>query len=390
MERADIIVCGGGTAGLCAAAVAARMGKRVLVLEEDAFWGGAPIDYRINLFCGEPIQGIQREMTEKMRLFNPEMTNANAFFPGSYLLAWKTLLEGLPVKIRTDTHITGVRRKDRRIVSVLAGEKEFCADVYIDATGNGDVAYLAGCDMAYGREAASEFHEKFAPVRADRAVQQCSLMYTVRRKADCTHDRPADWAYFDKDNYLIWGPTETVEDTTDPQQLAAAYGRALDKLLALTNEWDKKGFSVCEIAPKIGVRESRRLRGIYTLNLNDILERKVFSDCIAVATYNIDPWDPDGNPLHRGENVKTPYYQIPYRALLSEKAENLIVAGRCISATHVANSSCRVMAIAGATGHAAGAAAALTQNTVFDVDVQKLRALLKRQGMFVDFFDAEE
>ena len=385
MNKFDIAVCGGGVSGLCAAAVAARMGARVAVIEEDEAIGGAPVDHMINLFCGTPVQGILLETVRRMQALAPVMKSVNAFYPAAYSLAWKEILRGLPVSIFARRHIDAVAAENGRILSVRAGSEEFFADTFIDATGNGDVAFLAGCPMAYGREAKSEYGERFAPERADKLVQQCTLMYSVRRKPDCTHTEPADWAAYDKDTYLIWGPTIAVQDTTDPAALAQAHEEMLEKLAAETERWDKKGFTVERIAPRLGVRESRRLQGEYVLNERDIMAKTEFADSIAVVNYSIDPWDPDGNPLHRGENVATPYYQIPYRALLCKSMRNLLVSGRCISATHVANSSCRVMVIAAATGHAAGAAAALAAGNVLSVDTDRLRALLKEQGMQVDF-----
>ncbi len=385
MHIFDVIVCGGGTAGLCAAATAARMGAEVAILEEDNIIGGAAIDNMINMFCGEPIQGIQREIVELMKKMNPDMEKANAFFPASYLLAWESVLKDLPVKIFTSTHINKVNVSNNKIESVAFNNQKFYSKTYIDATGNGDLAYLAGCPMAYGRESKNQFEESFAPQNADKKVQQCTLMYSVRRKPDCNHQEPANWVFYDNQNYLIWGPTVTVEDTTDSNQLQTAYKKALNMLLQEVEEWQKKGFYVFQIAPKIGVRESRRLIGDYILNQKDIMDKKTFNDSIAVVNYSIDPWDPDGNPLHKGENVETPFYQIPYRALISKNISNIIVAGRCISATHVANSSCRVMPIAAVTGHAAGVAAAISKGNFFDVDIKKLRNLLTEQNVKVDF-----
>ena len=385
MNKFDVIVCGGGTAGLCAATMAARMGATVAVLEEDNTIGGAPIDNMIHMFCGETIQGIQKEMVDSMKSMNPQMKTANAFFPGSYLLAWKKCMQNLPITIFTGTHIDKVDVYQAQILNVYSKTLCFSAKTYIDATGNGDIAHFAGCDMAYGRESRYQYDESFAPCQADNKVQQCTLMYTVRRRPDCNHEDPANWVHYDSQNYLIWGPTVTVQDTTDPQQLALAYQKAMDILIPEIHKWEEKGFTIVQIAPKIGFRESRRLQGEYVLNQKDIMAKTVFPDSIAVVKYAIDPWDPDGNPLHRGENVETPFYEIPYRALITRKISNLLVAGRCISASHVANSSCRVMPIAGVTGHVAGVAAALSKGNVFDIDIKKLQTLLIQQGVQIHF-----
>ena len=145
-------------------------------------------------------------------------------------------------------------------------------------------------------------------------------------------------------------------------------------------------------APVLGVRESRRIKGKYTLKYSDVIERRRFEDSITIARYLIDPWEPEGNPLHSkktAESCRVPYYEIPYRCLISDECENLLFCGRCISTTHVVNASVRVMPICYMTGQAAGTAAALTYESgnCHKVDIKALQSDLRNQGMFVTLDD---
>ena len=388
--HAQIVVCGAGTAGLPAALAAARHGCTVAVIEEDARIGGAPTDFYINNYCGDPIQGIYAELRERMKKYAPgENLNPNCFRLTSYLMAWDELFEGLPVTFYTGHRIEKAEVKDGRIIAVESSSARFEGEVFIDATGDAALAVLTPCEWRYGREAQSEYNEKFAPEKADSKVQLCTLMYTVRPKPGCEDAKPANWALFNKQDYLIWGPTVGCEDTADPVKLCEAQNRAMAMLRSHAEKWDQKGYYITNVAPKLGVRESRRIVGDYVLNYNDIMGERSYDDAVCVVRYNIDPWDPEGNPVHSSNTVKstmTPHYEIPYRCLTTPNVENMLVTGRCVSATHVANSSLRVMAITHILGQAAGNAAwiALRDSvSVRNIDVTALREDMKAQNVWV-------
>jgi hypothetical protein len=152
--------------------------------------------------------------------------------------------------------------------------------------------------------------------------------------------------------------------------------------------WKKKGFFLTNVAPKLGVRETYRIVGDYVLSYNDAMGKREFDDAICTVQYSIDPWEPEGNPFHDDEISKTcvtPYYGIPYRCLVTKKVPNMLVVGRCISATHVVNSSLRVMGIAIITGQASGIAAklAIEENVATsNINTNKLRKILGEQGVY--------
>ena len=385
----DVVVCGGGTAGLAAALAAARQGSRVCVVEEDAAIGGAPTDMYIQLFCGKPFQGILWELKEKMKEYGVYYQESS-FRHSAYLLAYQEFFRGLPVEFYTRQRIRSVRTEDGRITAVETADFRYEGKLFLDCTGDGDVAALAGCPFRYGREAASEFGEEFAPDRPDRAVQRCTLMYTVKWDPSVPHQGPPHpLSPFDGEESLIWGPTVVCEDTTSETALARAHAEALAMLPQHVQKWKERGCYITSVAPKLGVRESRRIEGLHILSFRDIKDRHTFPDSICVVNYNIDPWDPSGNPQGTPEGKKRtfmPDYEIPYRCLVNRRIDNLIVAGRCISATHVANSSLRVMGIAIPLGQAAGNAAHLAATAgcaAREVDTGALRELQRRGGIRV-------
>lgn len=382
----DLVVCGGGPSGLAAAVAAGRQGLKVAIVEEDPEIGGAPVDCYIQFFTGLPNAGIHREMRERMSALAPEMSGSNCFRRGSYLLVFYEMLGELDVDIITGRRIDRVGFSDGAISSV--GGEGFSVEgkIFIDATGNGDIAALAGCEYRYGREAADEYGEDFAPAKADRRVQMCTQMFALKRFDDGT--APANFAKYNKDEYLIWGPSAECADTTDPFEVMKTRRELMAKLPEIAREWYAKGFQVTDIAPKLGVRESRRIVGLYTLKYSDVMERRRFDDSVTIAHYVIDPWEPEGNPFHDKEKRKrcqVPYYEIPYRCLVGEKYRNLYFVGRCISTTHVVNSSNRVIPICMMTGQAAGTAAkfALESGDCRSIDIPALQAELRRGGMLV-------
>lgn len=383
----DVVICGGGASGLPAALSAYRQGLKVAVIEEDFQIGGAAVDNSIQHFCGSPYQGIYKELHDTMISSSPEMKQFNCFRKAAYQIAWEQLFYNTNVDIFTGEIITEVNLEQGKILSVKTNNYIFEGIIFIDATGDGDVAYKSGCEMRYGREARSEFNEDFAPEESDNSVQMCTMMYSIKREPGNDSKHEVSWAKLNEDEFLIWGPTVNCANTTKSMEVQLSMKEAMRRMKDENEEWQKQGFFISEIAPRLGVRESRRLVGEYVLNLQDIMLRRKFQDSICAVQYPVDPWDPEGNPFHDKELIKkceTPYYEIPYRSLVTKKVLNLIVTGRCISATHVANSSCRVMGIAMMTGQAAGIAAKLAKDAecaTFEIDTGKLVQILNQQGV---------
>ncbi|MFW6270877.1 MAG: FAD-dependent oxidoreductase [Bacillota bacterium] len=388
--QSDVVVCGAGPSGLAAALGAARQGESVILIEEDPVIGGAVTDYYVQSFCGSPVHGVQQELLDYLNKNEPEFNGTNAFHRSSYIQFWLKEFAELPVTILTRNEVKRVltreNNNEQEIVAVETDKNIIYGNVFIDSTGDADIAVQTACKTRYGREGKDEYGERFAPENRDNKVQQCSLMYIIKKIPEFDKYE-AEGAKLSEDEYLIWGPTFYCQDTTDPEELRKIEMKANKALLGERKKWEKKGFTIKEIAPKIGIRESRRIVGNYLLTENDLNQGREFKDSICKAKYPIDPWDPEGNPWHEGEDVEIPFYEIPYRSLVTDKVNNLLVAGRCISGTHIANSSFRVMNIVTIIGQVSGIAAHFSNKdncSTYRVDVEKVRKEAEAQGVVVD------
>lgn len=428
-READVIVVGAGPSGIPAAIAAARCGARVILLEEDSLPGGAPVDMYVSMICGGPRRGIYSEiinyLNENHTLdrqpiipFNDGEDSCNHWYlPYAYADAAMHFINKEPnITLLTNAKVTGLITESggsegsedggrSRVAGVLveavpgAPPLEIRAKVTIDATGTGILGELAGCDVRYGADTKADFGEEWAPSEKDNVVMPCTLMYITQRLqpgpmpvfgefkgGGFVEDKLNKWASSaydqalqnDKGIYLHWGATVACEDTRDPMAVGKAYLKALETIKHNARVWYDHGFTV-HIAPKIGVRECRRVIGEYVLTIYDMLDGTYHHDTVAISSYGLDTWgstkvgDKELNKL-----VKP--YGIPYRALIPKGAEGLLIAGKSISGSRFVCSSYRVQPIVAQIGEAAGAAAALAAKAglgLRDVNVTKLQSILR-------------
>lgn len=422
--KCDVAVVGAGPGGVPAAIAAARQGAKVILIEEDSMPGGAPVDMYVPFICGNPRIGVFREMVQQLNARYPIGGKSCDTFglagndgknhwwlPGSYaqviygMLAQEpniTLLCGAPV-VAVSVKADGVRNRVTGVRILRNGEyQDIDAAVTVDATGTGLVADLAGCEYMYGSEAKSDYGEPVGLEVSDGKVQPCTWMFIserIKRNAVfpvdllkggsqvednlnrwVTKDDKADMVRRDAGVYLHWGKTVYCKDTRDPLELANAQQEAFEKLRENMGILHKAGYAV-HLAPKLGVREVRRIKGEYVLTATDLINGVFPEDTIAHAHYALDVW---GMKLPEAMKHIGPY-GIPYRSLLPLGTEGLITAGRIISATRIAHSSLRVQPICSNIGMAAGTAAAmaaLRRTGLRSLDMEELRKKLAAQGLF--------
>jgi len=276
------------------------------------------------------------------------------------------------------------------------------APVTIDATGTGLLAAKAGCEYFYGSDARKDFNESIGLEKSDGRVQPCTMMYISQRtRSDAefprhifktgvldhdqekwvTQQTEEEFRKIDSGIYLHWGATVECTDTTDPVLVADAHRRAMKKLEPQFEALNRAGY-VTHVAPKIGIRECRRIKGEYVLTVDDVLKGVMHDDKIADAWYSLDPWGMNVDP--KIKNSVGPY-GIPYRSLIPVNTEGLLTAGRIISGTRLAMSSYRVQPICATIGEAAGTAAAmaaLQKTSVRNLDVRRLQNRLDEKGLF--------
>ncbi len=410
---AEVIVCGGGPAGLCAAVAAAQEGADTLLIERYGFLGGMATAGLINPFMpyytgGEQIiEGLFQQIIDRLDAaggwsHRQDEWARDAFDPEIMKLVAQDMVEEAGVELRLHTMVVDASSDDGHVRQALLGSKSGSeraeATIFIDATGDGDLAARAGVPYEQGRP-------------EDGLSQPMTLMFRMtgvdeermpsREEINALYDEAKDageinnprenvlWFYTTRSGEIHFNTTRVVKrDGTSAADLTAAEMEARRQVQQMVNFLTEKvpGFADAYLSTtgtQIGVRESRRILGEYTLTAEDVLGASKFADGIARGCYDIDIHNPSGTgtvikSLPAGES-----YDIPYRCLCPRGFDNLLVAGRPISATHQAHSSLRVMPIAAAVGEAAGTAAAMCiaqEQSVTAVDVAKLRERLRRRG----------
>lgn len=415
----DVIVVGAGPGGIPAAIRAAQAGARVALVEEDLAVGGAPVDMYVTTLFGQPSVGMSKALEQELLrdhgLYNYESGTKpkgwRFFLPSAYVRLLSrnirrekniTLLSGTPV-IGTIVVDKGNRNRVTGVRIYRNGHiQELYAPVTIDATGTGLVAATAGCQVMYGSEAKSDFGESYGLEVSDGKVQPCTQMYISQRvrndarfpidsfKSGVLENDHRRWAQeqtreeFYRNNtgiFLHWGVSVFCKDTTDPVQVAEAQAKALTGQSKMMQDLQDAGFCV-HLAPKIGIRECRRIKGETVITVDDLFNGTQPDDKIADARYAIDAW---GWNIPEEVKRKVKPYGIPYRALVPLNTEGLLTAGRIISGTRLAHSSYRVQPICSSIGEAAGTAAAmasLNKTSVRNIDIRKLQSELDGYGLF--------
>lgn len=403
--RTQVLVVGAGASGVPAAIAAARAGAAVILLEEDGAPGGAPVDMYVAMPCGGPIVGLYAEMVAMLnRDFHltakpsGKPTSGQWFMPSAYVNVVSRMIRAesnlqLLCNAPVDEVVVseGGRNRVRGVRVQRAGghRQTIEADVVIDATGTGLVAALAGCQCRYGTEAKSEFGEPVGPQKASDQVQLCTLMLVSQRlrpdaKIDPDKVTGMNCRNVGLDAVLHWAGTVACGDTRDPISVAEAQQEAMKKIERDVAYLCEHGYTA-HVAPKLGVRETRRVVGEHVLTVNDLVAPKRPEDTVAVGNYPLDAW---GDPHGGYGKVRLTYtpggYGIPLRTLLAKGTENLMVVGKSLSATHLAQSAVRVQCIVAQTGQAAGTAAALaaTKGTCLRrLAIKEIHAKLKAAGI---------
>ena len=409
MKKYDLVVVGGGISGVAAAVSAAREGSTVLLIEKTGQLGGAmsaSLVYPFMLYFTKDSErrllcaGIFTEMRERFAKYGESSWEF-------YKFVFDDMVCEAGVQVLFHTAVFEIGRDGRRLVSVKAatrsGVQTFEADNFIDASGDGELMFLAGCDYQLGREADALCQPlttcfRMANVDIDlfrKEQPQLNALYT-RLQAEGKLRNP-------RENLLVFtGPGKNVlhlnttrvikHDPTDAFALSDAElegRRQVYEMFRFLKENSEacKNAELIAVASHIGVRESRKLKGEHVLTAEEIKNMVDFEDTVAVGNYEIDIHNPEGSGTTLYYFNGGEYYRIPYRSLLPKEYDNLLVAGRCLSATHEAHSAVRIMPICACLGQAAGVAMALCRRTGADthsLDVNALRARLRELGAVVD------
>ena len=413
LSEFDLVVVGGGPAGIGAAVAAARRGAETVLLERYGFLGGMATAGLVNPFMGwhaggKPlVAGIFQEVLDGLAELGGygSQREPRAFDPELLKLVADELCRKSGVQLRLHTLLTGASAESARITGVetasKSGAENWSAAIYVDCTGDADLAAAAGVAFDEGREQDGLTQPMTLNFRmAGVAVSRMPPRAEINRLFDIA--RAEGRVRCPRDNVLLFHTVHpqvvhfnttrvtglratSAEDLTAAELDARQQAHEIARFLVA----DVRGFEhsyLQQSAAQIGVRESRRVRGRYALTGDDVIEARKFSDGIARSNYPIDIHSPTGAGTEIRQVPEGDYYEIPYRCLLPLGVDNLLVAGRCISATHEGQASLRIMPTCFALGQAAGVAAALCCErgmTPGDLPAEDVRQALREQGQIV-------
>lgn len=395
--RSDVTVVGGGLAGVCAAVSAARMGKKVALVQNRPVLGGnssseirvwvlGATGLGVNRYARET--GIIGEMLVENQFVNPD---GNPYYWD--LVVLETVRKESNIQLFLNTNVYEVEADgdewNRKIHSVtgfmMGSEKKirFESPIFLDCTGDGTVAFLAGAKYRIGREAQHEFNESWAPEKADNITLGSTMFFYTKDAGhpvkyiapsfakDITKTPiPMKRVFKAGDNgcyywWIEWGGEAHIDTLYDNERIrdelwSVIYG--IWDYIKNSGKFDADNMTLEWVGSVPGKREVRRFVGDYILTQNDLVNQVQFEDNVAFGGWSMDLHPPEG--MYASDYVSKllcpdGIYQIPFRSLYSKNVNNLLFAGRNISATHVAFGSTRVMATCSVMGEAAGAGAAL-------------------------------
>lgn len=400
VKTVDVLVCGGGPAGISAAIAAARAGATVQVLETHGCLGGVWTSGMLSYVIDADKPGFNKELLRRLDELDPQFGNnekrTSAWM--SYLYdveTMKFLLESLctelAVGVQLHTRVVAVERHGKSVRGVIteskSGREAWRANVVIDATGDGDVGALAGCTYEIGREAGDETHCPCQPMSlmgviaaspatlakfntaADGKNKDRLFEELKRVGVTPSYAKPTVWH--------MGGSIAAVmlnhEYGVRPDNAAAitdatirARRELFDIVRALRQLPDWSDARLVTTAEQIGVRDGRRIRGRNFVTVEDIIAGRKQADGVCTSSFCVDVHaltkEANKKSAYGTHGVKAKPFDIPLSAMIAADVDNLMMAGRCISGDFLAHASYRVTGNSVAMGEAAGVTAALARN----------------------------
>lgn len=446
----DVVVIGGGPAGVTAAIASARTGAKTLLIERYGFLGGmltnAGTGPMMTFHAGKVqiIKGIADEIIERLKIRGQSIGHIDDFVGYTSSITpfdvegMKIVMEEMVQESGSDIlfhtqfidleHTEGHIRKIKLFAK--GGEFYVTSKVYIDATADADLAIKAGISVDYGREKdqltqpmtmnakvynvdrekLKEFLHKnveYTYAKSHDLIDKSprigisanldSLKLAIKNK-ELSFNREIVLAFEtnNKGEFIINMSRISKLRSDNPFDLTKAEIQGRKQVQELLKYFKKNipGFENCILAntgPNIGIRETNKIKGLYTLTEDDLVNNVMFDDAIAMGAYPIDIHSPEGKQETSHKFLKKgSWYSIPYRILITKESDNLIVVGRCVSVTHEALASIRVTPIISAVAQAGGTAAAIA--AINDIDVKKiniknLQNKLKLDNQFLERYD---
>lgn len=408
----DIAVIGSGPAGTAAAITAGRGGKNVILLDSCGCVGGISTAGMMSHWVGSVDCKLYDEVIEKScKADNRKLNSDKKYINTETLkLVYLDMLSKADVRLFLRTTAVDVVMNENVIEGIVVANKNGLGIIkgkrFIDCTGDGDIAYRCGEDFCLGREEDGKMQPatlmfKVGGVRKHGAVYLGSFESTHKTWRGELQQLAKKHLPFPAGHVLLYkSPIKGVTvcnmtnviniDGTNADDLNKAYFKCMEQIpdiIAFLRKY-VRGYRHCYLlstAELIGIRETRHIAGEYVLSKENVYNARSFDDRVVKDAYfNFDVHNVDGAGLDKTgmqkKYVQKKGYDIPYRSLLPKKTENLILAGRCISGTHMAHSNYRAMPICFAMGAAAGAACSISvsENTPLkELDVKSVQKEIK-------------
>lgn len=388
----DVAVIGGGAAGMCAAVAAARNGSQTVLIQDRPVLGGnSSSEIRVHL---NGVNHLKNGLPERETGIIEEILLHNRFQnPQESYTVWDHVLYDFVtrepnLKLLMNTSAMKAEMSGSKISAAhgwqLTTETEFTikADLFIDCSGDGLLAATSGALYRTGREASSEFNEKYAPKEADGWQMGSTVLlsskdmgrpmpfeppsFTIKYDAEKSHPGRKLKPFVEGFWWVELGSKgDIIGEYEDTKHKLMGYAYGVWDHIKNSGEFpEAENYALDWVCSLPGKRESRRFMGDFILSEGDMLGYRHFEDAVAYGGWSLDEHNPGGI-----ENLKEPpsyfheqfakVYEIPYRILYSKNVDNLLFAGRNVSQTHIALSSSRIMATCALMGQAAGTAAAL-------------------------------
>lgn len=441
-KKFDVVVIGGGPSGLVAAISAARVGAKTILIERYGFLGGMSTSALVypwftfhDMQGNQVIGGIAQEIVSRLQDMGASpghlrdtvgfVWSVTPYEKEAYkLLALEMLKEaGVDLLLHSLVHRVELNKGDITSVETVGkyGSETIKGNLFIDATGDADLATLVGAPILKGRLSDGKVQAVTMVFRLGGVAVEEIKQYIIANPNEFHHQSlikelenlplTAVSGFFEhwkkapnsipRDRLLFFiGPradeagvntTRVIDiDPVNPLDITRAEIEGRNQVAQLTKFMKDEipGFHdsyLIEIAPQIGVRESRRILGEFILTEEDVLAGRKFDDVVARSGAPIDIHVPGGKGLQLADVHKA--YDIPYRVLLPQNVNNLLVTGRAVSCSHEAFASLRVTAPAMALGQAAGTAAAICAiegNNLHKINIEKLQTILRDNGAILD------
>jgi hypothetical protein len=411
-NEVDVLVVGGGPAGIGAALASARESLNTMLIEQYGFLGGMWTAGLVNpLFDHKNKGGIVREIVNRLsgmngwREHHSDRPRLDTFDPEKMKYLSDSMMEESNVSLLFHTFAVEAVVEKGTIKGVIvenkSGRSAILAKIVIDCTGDGDIAARSGASYEKGRSEdgllqpmTMMFRLANVEFQQDGNDQLCELI-------EHAMEQGAEYELPYRHGWVIHLPTQgdaVVQhthiyglDATNAADLTKAEIEGRRQVMATVNLLQNhipefRSIRLIQTPVNIGVRETRRIMGEYVLTREDVVNGRKFDDGVVDVTFGIDIHDPAPEGEIRPKRGRMKPYQIPYRCLVPQKIDNLFVSGRCISGTHEAHASYRVTGDCMAMGEAAGIASAMCLRDGLiprELDGKLLKKLLRDRSILL-------